>query len=196
MRALRARWCVALCCAGAAGGLLDGVPAGAEYPGPENSFVREGFTIGLGIGPAVVLGARELEHVRGIGGGFSFRVGTAAGPDLVFLLELAAGAYLTEKMTTDSATANEHSLLALAVQHHLRPALWWKAGLGSGRFAERDAAGQRDDHRVGPGYLLALGAELFRTGQWLVDLELVTSGVGYGAASSAHLGLHLAVQYY
>lgn len=195
----------ALAVAGAAAAGIAFAPAGAHaWPGAAPPPRRSGFTIGVGLGPGTYFGVGGLDQFAGVGGTGSFRVGTTAGDNLLWLLEVDGGGYPAQVGTGSNATivVNQTQLLALAAQIYVRPVLWVKLGAGVATALRKDGSGATQGRATGVGALGALGYDLFRRGNFVVDLELSLSIAAYartpagGAGGLSHGGLALAAQWY
>ena len=131
---------IAIVILGAAAARADDTPT-VRHPDPravtqareanlEPESVREGFAIGLALGPSVQLGY-GVGGATGGGGGFDLRLGTVASPRWVWLLELAATAYPHDN------TANQSAVLTFGGQLYVRDAFWLRGGVGFASFTRR-----------------------------------------------------------
>lgn len=151
---------------------------------------REGFAIGVAIGPGIFKGAGGMDELQGVGGDLDLRVGTTAGGNLLWMLELVAGGYLVE--VTDAggvdSTYNALTTLTFGAQIYLREALWLRGGAGFATFLEREGRSgvvDEDSRRAGAGFIGGGGYDFFRRGRFALSLELAST---VGAFRSGPLG--------
>ena len=128
--------------------------AAAREANLEPESVREGFAIGIAVGPAVQL-AYGIGTATGSGAGFNLRLGTVASPRWVWLLELGTTAF------PHGGTANQSAVVTFGGQLYLREAFWLRGGAGFSSFTRR--AGDTETEQFGGlGALGAGGFDLFR----------------------------------
>ena len=151
---------------------------------------REGFAFGAAIGPGIFKGAGGMDELQGVGGNLDLRVGTTAGGNLLWTIEVVAGGYLVE--VTDAGgvdqTYNALSALTFGAQIYLREALWLRGGAGFATFLEREGrSGEvaEETRRAGAGFIGGGGYDFFRRGRFAVSLEFATT---LGAFRSGTLG--------
>jgi hypothetical protein len=155
--------------------LLLGLSAVA---GAEGRAARDGFYIGFAGGGGGLFGtvddATLMRGVRGLGGAASLRLGTTATEDLLWVLQLDVTNYLVD--VDGSYRVNQVSTLTLGGQYYVREAFWLKAGVGVAGFIRRDqGAGAGTEDRPDLGGLSGMGGgglDVFRTGRFVLDLEL------------------------
>lgn|GEM_PF-2526204 len=97
--------------------------------------VREGFAIGVALGPALQLGY-GLSEASGTGTGFNLRVGTVASPRWVWLVEISTTAYLAEDDRAKTRV-NQSAVLTFGGQLYVKDALWVRGGAGFASFTRR-----------------------------------------------------------
>jgi len=151
---------------------------------------REGFAAGVAIGPGIFKGVGGMDDLQGVGGDFNLRLGTSAGRNLVWLIEVVAGGYLVE--VTDAGgtdqTYNALSTITFGGQIYLREALWLRGGAGFATFLEREGrSGEvaEETRRAGLGFIGGGGYDFFRRGRFAVSLEFAST---VGAFRSGTLG--------
>jgi len=160
---------------------------------------RDGFAIGVAVGPSLFLGAGELNAKKGVGGALNIRVGTVATQDLLWLLELQAGSYLVD-LTNESGAAridNSYVMLTLGGQLYVRESVWLRAGAGVAGFWEEEQGMRREGTgRDGLAFAAGGGYDFFRRGRFAVDLELLASGALLDGDFLGHGALLLGVIWY
>jgi hypothetical protein len=179
--------------AAVAGAALLSRPAAASWPGPAEESHREGFLAGFSLGPAGFFGSRGLSEVGGVGGSGSLRVGTALGPDSMWVLELDTGGYLLESLSGDVAINYQLSQLALGMQWYEREVLWLKAGAGLATGARRKVGSTSLDRASGVAGVFAAGYDMARWGSLVLDAQVAVhlSIFGQGAVTQGNLGVGL-----
>jgi hypothetical protein len=194
--AARARWWLV----GAA--LLLAAPAAADsYTRRDPAPRREGFSAGFAIGPSLFMGTGGLAAKEGVGGDLNLRVGTSAGPALLWQLEFQAGGYLVD-ITDEQGTErifNSHATLTLGGQVYVRESLWLRAGLGVASFHEQEGRNgpvREGTRRNGLAVLAGGGYDLVRRGILALDLELVSSGAIFDGAFMGHGALQVGLIWY
>lgn len=161
----------------------------------ERDHPRDGFAIGLGVGPGFFLGMAGHGELLGVGVASSLRLGSTAGANSLVIVQLDSVAYLAADATDEKHT-NVHSTLSLGFQYYLRELLWMKSGVGVATLAERQTEGATETLSKGLALMGAVGYDAFRRGSIVVDLE-VTLGVGiYGDGAIAELGTAIALNWY
>jgi hypothetical protein len=146
-------------------------------PPPE----RDGFLVGVGVGPSIFKGAGdEMSDLQGIGGDLNIRVGTSAGESLLWLLELQTGGYLVE-LTTEAGTGTTYNALGavtLGGQIYVREALWLRGGAGLAGFTEHEGRSGPEvpgSRRAGLGLLGGGGYDVFRRRNVAISLEAAST---------------------
>ncbi len=132
---------------------------------PETSFRREGFAIGVGMGAAAFLGSGSQSDARGAGASLSIRVGTSAGENLLWFLQLDVAGH-------DETRAV--SLLGLGAHYYIRDAIWARGGLSLVTSVGTDS----EDKKTSEGGLAlvgGVGVDVFRRGIFAFDVELSVS---------------------
>jgi hypothetical protein len=144
-------------------------PAAARAQ-PERYFVDEGFhpegfTFGLMLqgGGFISTSCCNIGGRRGAGGG-GIRIGTAATPDAIVMLQLEAATVPIEN-TAGTIKANTHSTLTVGAQYFVRGSFWVQGGLGLGTYritqtVERTMV--EDLERTGFAFSTAVGFDLVR----------------------------------
>lgn len=153
----------------------------------EPESVREGFAIGIALGPSVQL-AYGLGSATGGGGGFDLRLGTVASERLIWLVELAATAF------PHNGTANQSTVATFGAQLYVQPAFWLRAGGGFASFVRRDtdAAGRYG----GLGGLGAAGFDVARRGGLALSAEGAATVGLYRAGTVIGISLQLGLSWY
>lgn len=142
--------------------------AAAREANLEPESAREGFAIGIAVGPSVQM-AYGIGNATGGGGGFDLRLGSVASARWVWLIEIAATAYPHDD------TANQSAVLTFGGQLYLREAFWLRAGGGFATFTRREARGATPSEQFGGlGGIGAAGFDLVRRG----GLALSAEGAG------------------
>jgi hypothetical protein len=167
-----------------------GTSAAFADPYGDPPMKREGFAFGAAIGPGLFKGAGGMGELQGVGGDLDLRVGTTAGGNLLWLVEVVAGGYLVE--VTDAGgvdqTYNALTTVTFGAQIYLREALWLRGGLGLASFLERQGRGgavDEDSRRTGLGIIGGGGYDFFRRGRFALSVELAST---VGAFRSGPLG--------
>lgn len=179
-----------------------GLVAADSYGGGESTPRREGFAVGVAIGPSLFVGTGGLDEKKGVGGDLNLRVGTSATPSFLWQLELQGGGYLVE-LTSEAGTEkvyNAHVTLTLGGQLYVREVLWLRAGLGGASFVEQEGssrgAEREGTRREGMAITAGGGYDLFRRGLFALDLEVVTSGAVLEGAFIGHSAILLGLAWY
>lgn len=165
----------------------------------EDPYPREGFMFGFALGPGLVAGnVGDGDSQRGAGGSVSLRLGTAAGDDLTWMVQLDSVQFIGER---GDPVTNVHSTAAIAGQLYIREVLWLKLGIGTASLTETltdemDATMTRRNVDSGFGLMGGGGYDLFRRGSWTIDFE-ATWGVGlYADGAVGQLSFRLAANHY
>lgn len=153
----------------------------ADDDEPEAAFKREGFAIGVGLGSALFLGSGEQSYARTGGGSFSIRLGTSAGENLLWFVQLDAAAY---------GKKNSTSLLGLGAHYYFRERLWARGGVSLASLV-RPQEGGENSTEGGLALVGGLGTDIYRRGIFAVDIEVGLSHARYenGTLSLALLQL-------
>jgi hypothetical protein len=130
---------------------------------------RSGFRASVALGTAGQLGF-GLEEASGAGLGFSLRVGTASGPRVAWLFEIANTTYLAEDVNR-KVQRNSSSLVVLGAQVHATDVLWLRGGAGFANF-EQPSEPEKDNPPPGWGATLGAGLDVVRRGDWAIAVEL------------------------
>jgi hypothetical protein len=155
----------------------------------EPESVREGFAIGIALGPAVQL-AYGVGTATGGGGGFNLRLGTVGSPRWVWLLELSATAFPHDD------TANQSAVVTFGGQLYLREAFWLRGGGGFASFTRR-AGDTQTEQFGGVGALGAAGFDLFRRRGLALSAEGASTLALYrGGSTVIGISLQLGVSWY
>ncbi len=178
-----------------------------EYLEPENG--RSGFALGFGVGPGLFAGGGDYGELLGSGVFTTLRIGTSAGPRMLWLLQLDSVAYLAEDEVVDPPQedrpthTNIHSTLTVAMQYYLREGIWCKGGAGVASIAERQAKedveeGESRSQTIssGLGLMTSFGFDLYRRYSLALDVE---AGLGLGIYSDGvigQLGVRMALNWY
>lgn len=148
--------------------------------------VREGFAIGVALGPAVQFGI-GLGDASGGGGGFDLRLGTVVSPRVVWLIELATTAF------PHDGTVNQSGVLTFGGQYYANDAFWLRAGLGFASFTRR---GDGADAVGGLGALGAGGLDVARWGGLALSVELTVTMALYRRARVVGVAPQLGLSWY
>ena len=140
-----------------------------EADEPEAVFKREGFAIGVGLGSALFLGSGEQSYARTGGGSFSLRLGTSAGENLLWFVQLDAAAY---------GKKNSTSLLGLGAHYYFRERLWARGGVSLANLV-RPEEGGKNSTEGGLALVGGLGIDVYRRGIFAIDLEVGLSHARY-----------------
>ncbi len=180
--------------------LLARRQAGAD-PYGDPPMKREGFAFGAAIGPGLFKGAGGMDELQGVGGDLDLRVGTTAGGNLLWLVEVVAGGYLVEVTDaggTDS-TYNALTTVTFGGQIYLREALWLRGGLGLAGFLERQGRGgvvDDESRRTGVGFIGGGGYDFFRRGRFALSLEFATTLGAFRSGTLGQAGVLLGLAWY
>jgi hypothetical protein len=180
--------------------LLGRSEAGADpYGDPVEK--RDGFAIAAAVGPGIFKGAGRMDELQGVGGDLDLRVGTTAGGNLLWVVELVAGGYLIE--VTDAGgldqTYNAMTTLTFGAQIYLRDALWLRGGIGFAGFVEREGRdGPIDEgsQRGGLGFLSGGGYDFFRRGKIALSVEVANTLGAFRSGLLGHSSLLLGLAWY
>ncbi len=155
------------------------LPAAAERPGDylhrSPPLRRSGFMVGAGVGPALITGG-DFEGVHASGAA-TLRVGTTAGDNWLFVLQLDHLTFSRNTSDADIIAVNDasiasQSVLALGVQVYLRQVIWVKALLGTARLVDREQPNIPAKEPLGGLAMVgSVGYDVFRRGRWVLDLE-------------------------
>lgn len=162
---------------------------------------REGFAFGVAIGPGIFKGAGGMDELQGVGGDLDLRVGTSAGGNLLWMLELVAGGYLVEVTDaggTDS-TYNALTTLTFGAQIYLREALWLRGGGGFASFLEREGRSgvvDEDSRRTGLGFIGGGGYDFFRRGRFALSLEFAATVGAFRSGPLAQASVLVGLAWY
>ncbi len=169
---------VALVCGASAASAENSLKTGEEarpYVDPdqaedeETAFRREGFAIGVGLGPALFLGSGDHSYARAGGGGFSLRLGTSAGENLLWFVQLDAATH---------AKKSGASLLGVGAHYYFRDALWVRGSLALANVFTTDDEGTNITEG-GLALVAGFGADVYRRGIFAVDVEFGLSRAGF-----------------
>jgi hypothetical protein len=171
--------------------IMTGAAQADEYL--EDEYPRDGFMIGVSLGPGVFAGKDDL---LGAGGSFGLRVGTSAGERFLWQLKLDSVGYLAEKPLTLEKVTNFHTVFSLGGQYYLLPVAWLEAGIGTASQAEEDPSGMRKQLSSGLGLMAGGGYDIFRRGLLALDIG-ATFGLGvYDDGAIAQFSVRLGGTYY
>jgi hypothetical protein len=130
---------------------------------------RSGFRASVALGPSGQLGF-GLEEASGAGAGFSLRLGTASGPRVAWLVEVANTTYLAED-ASGTAQRNSSSILVLGAQIHVTEVLWLRGGAGLANF-DQPSEPEAENPPRGWGATVGAGLDVVRRGDWAISAEL------------------------
>jgi hypothetical protein len=162
----------------------------------ESNTGRGGFAIGMGVGPGVFAGAGEHGDLLGGGVASSLRVGTSAGPRMLWLLQIDSVAYLAaDEYGEEDLHTNIHSMFTLNMQGYLSGIAWCKGGAGIARLVERQE--QADEaESSGFGAVASCGFDFYKRGSIALDVESALGLAIYSDGVIAQFGLMLALNRY
>jgi hypothetical protein len=153
---------------------------------------RQGFAIGVGLGPSILVGFRRSEdQVTGVGGALNLRLGTVATDKLLWFLEGEGAAY--EILTEDGVTlSRQQTTLTLGGHYYVREVFWFGAGLGVAWFRSAETRSSPDGEQVieaeetkaGVANRYTAGVDLFRSGIFALAAEV---GVAIGVYEGEQL---------
>jgi hypothetical protein len=167
--------------------VLDPKPLETEQADePEAVFKREGFAIGVGLGSALFLGSGEQSYARTGGGSFSLRLGTSAGENLLWFVQLDAAAF---------GKKNSTSLLGLAAHYYFRERLWARGGISLANLVRPEDDG-KNSTEGGLALVGGLGTDVYRRGIFAVDIEVGLSHARYENGSLSLALLQLMANWY
>lgn len=156
---------------------------------------RDGFAIGLALGPGIIADV-GFGDAGGVGGHASLRVGTSAMPNMLWILQLDTYAYRRTVAGQDEKGEQAVNTLALAAQYYLTGAMWAKAGGGLAGVVTRDGAGAKNASSGGLALLGAGGIDVLRSGPFVVDLEANVALSLFGDGALITVGLGLGINWY
>lgn len=163
--------------------------AAAREANLEPESAREGFAIGVAIGPALQLGY-GVGNATGGGGGFDLRLGSVASKRWVWLLELAATAF------PHDGTANQSAVITFGGQLYVHDAFWLRGGAGFASFTRRDAMDAQTEQFGGLGGIGAAGFDLVRRGGLALSAEGMGTAALYSGALVVGVSLQLGLSWY
>lgn len=157
--------------------------------------VRDGFAIGVALGPSMQLGF-SIDEASGTGGGFDLRLGTVGSPRWVWLVELATTVY-RRRNEAGVLRLNQSALLTFGGQLYLREAVWVRAGVGLANFTRRsENDSTADDSFWGVGTTTAAGYDLYHDGGLAWSIEVVALGARYRGGTVLGGSLQLGFSWY
>ena len=149
--------------------------AAAREANLEPVSAREGFAIGVAIGPALQLGY-GIGTATGGGGGFDLRLGSVASKRWVWLIEVATTAF------PHDGTANQSAVISFGGQLYVQDAFWLRGGAGFASFTRRDASDAETEQFGGLGGIGAAGFDLLRRGGLAMSAEGMSTVALYRGA--------------
>lgn len=196
-RPARALAAAAVILGGAAGG---GV---ARAGGPEPKSHRDGFAIGVAVGPSLFKGTGDLDPIQGVGGDFQLRLGTTASEHLLWTLELEYGNEVVEvtgPANNQDTRFNTLGRLSVGVQYYPGEAPWWlRGGVGVASFVSKDSKNGPVDEstrRSGPALTAGGGVDVLRRGRFAVDFELCVTASELEQSFLGHVAGMVGVAWY
>lgn len=164
--------------------------AAAREANLEPESAREGFAIGIAVGPSVQL-AFGIGNATGGGGGFDLRLGSVASSRWVWLIELAATAF------PHDGTANQSAVLTFGGQLYVQEAFWLRGGAGFATFTRREARGAMPAEQFGGlGGIGAAGFDLVRRGGLALSAEGAGTLALYRDGTVVGFALQLGLSWY
>lgn len=181
-------------------------PAPAAAPGEsdETRPRREGFAIGVGLGPSILVGFRRSDdQVTGVGGAFNIRFGTVATERLLWFLEAEGAAY--EIFVGDDTTlSRQQTTLTLGGHYYVREVFYVGAGVGVAGFRSAETRSSPDgtqtleaeETKGGAATRYTAGVDLFRTGIFALAGEAGLAIGIYNGEQLSNLTLRLTGSWY
>ena len=174
--------------------VLTAASARADSPGRHRGLERDGFMVGVSLGPGAFSGLGDLKDHSGGGPMLTLRVGTRATETTEWLLELGAGAFADE---AGSLPGNQHSFIVVGAQRYVRSNLWLRGGPGVATYRERrDGEVVDGSRRTGFALMSGVGYDLLQRGRFALDVEWTISFAVYSGAWMTHSSLALAANWY
>jgi len=161
----------------------------------EPERLREGFAIGISIGPTMQIGfGDKLAEASGTGGSFDIRIGTSATERLAWFLDfLVAG--MPREADTGKNKLNQSAALVVGAQIFPLQALWLRAGVGlaSATLRSEVETEMEPNEHTGLGVIAGGGIDFLRRGRFALSgqLTFITGIYGGGAATAAVSALGL-----
>lgn len=174
-----------LCSIGSARAEPAPAPAPDTGESDETRPRREGFAIGVGAGPSILVGFRRSDQqVAGVGGAFNLRFGTVATERLMWFLEAEAAAYQIPG-EDEKTLSRQQTTLTVGGHYYIREVLWIGFGLGVAGFRSAETRSSDDgteileseETRGGFASRYTAGIDLFRSGIFALGAE---AGVAIG----------------
>ncbi len=176
--------------------LLFAAPAWADWYESKKDE-RSGVTVGFALGGAVVKGLGDFKNVGGLGPTASLRIGTVAGPKLLWLFTIDNANYLIEDQFTEKVTTNQSVSVTVGGQYYVRDALWGRLGIGPGWFLRRANEGDSPEETHGGfGFSSGVGVDVWFRKKWVINLEVVFTASIVSGGLVSHGGLMMALTRY
>lgn len=161
------------------------VSPGEGEPASETRPRREGFAVGVGLGPSILVGFRRSDQqVAGVGGALNVRFGTVATERLMWFVELEAAAYQIPG-EDEKTLSRQQNTLTLGGHYFVREIFWVGFGLGAASFRSAETRTSDDGSEIleseenlsGLASRYTAGVDLFRSGIFALAAE---AGVAIG----------------
>ena len=158
---------------------------------------RQGFAAGVSLMGIQISGLGGVEEVGGPGGGLALRVGTSAGRNLWWMLQLHSATDPQKRgpSTNRASVINLHTSVTLGAQLYLQEAFWLRAGAGLASVLIPETQFVSGEEKAGISFAGAGGYDIFRPGSVSLSIELnvivntypgdgATVGLGLGASAN------------
>lgn len=153
--------------------------------------VREGFAIGVAVGPAIQIGY-SVADASGTGGGFNLRFGTVASPRWVWLLEIGTTTFKSSR----AGTLNSSAVFSVGGQLYVNDAFWLRGGAGLAAFTRRNDTTMEERSGGGFGVTGAGGFDLVRRGGLALSIEATSHVARYREGTIFGASLQLGLSWY
>lgn len=153
--------------------------------------VREGFAIGVAVGPAIQIGY-SVPGASGTGGSFNLRFGTVASPRWVWLLEIGTTTYESKA----TGEINSSAVFSVGGQLYVNEAFWLRGGAGLAAFTRREDGMREEEAKGGFGVMGAGGFDLLRRGGLALSIEGASHLARYREGTIFGASLQLGLSWY
>jgi hypothetical protein len=169
--------------------------AGPVFGGPptaETRHRRQGFAIGVGLGPSILFGFSDGDRFAGAGGSHDLRLGTTATTRLLWFLDAEVAVH--QNPDADEALSRSQTTITLGGHYYVREAFWVASGVGVAGF--RSTGGGQDRQLSGLAARYGAGIDLFRRGICALSSEVGLAVGLYDGERLSNLTLRLAGSWY
>lgn len=179
------------------------LPADGSEPESETKPRREGFAIGVGLGPSILVGLRTSDQVAGVGGAFNVRFGTVATERLMWFAEMEAAAYQIPG-EDEKTLSRQQTTITLGGHYYVREVFWVGFGLGVAGFRSAETRASPDgseileseETRGGFATRYTAGLDLFRSGIFALGGEAGLAVGVYDGEGLSNVTLRLSGSWY